>query len=89
MIFHPTDSKSGLQWLEPVVAAKGAKWDPPWTGGSSTVEPLTPSLTHMGTMETSPFTPRAHLWDVGGDRKTWRKATQAWGECANPSRKWL
>lgn len=35
-----------------------------------------------GTRQTRQFTARVHLQDVGGSQGTWRKPTQAWGDCA-------
>ena len=57
----------------------------PWTGCPSSAGPLTATATatlpQTGTMD-MPITQPSHLWHVGGDQSTRRKATQTWGEYA-------
>lgn len=45
---------------------------------------LIPTHTHSDWDDVdTPFTSPAHLWDVRGNGRTQRKATQTWGERAN------
>lgn len=71
----------GCGWLEPLLAAQGARRDPP---GPDTLQhrPLPPAAPHAGTRQTRCCPARARLWTMGGNRSP-RANPQTWGANAN------